>query len=194
MTTVSYASTAVDMSAQVSQVQGYNPDIVVLLGTPLPTSIFVKQAAAIGYSPKHGYFANYPEGDPGWLTLTKPYANGSLVSSYADLTGHNPVAKAYRAALARYGKHRKYAGYGYSNYGLYGYFNGTLMLRALKLAGPNPTRVRLQTVFNTKFRKYKSGFTGVLNWTPTYRYGVTQFKVYKIHGSQFKPITGWLGG
>jgi branched-chain amino acid transport system substrate-binding protein len=194
MTTISYAATAQDMSAQVSRVQQYNPDIVVLLGTPLPTSLFVKQAAAVGYAPKHGYFANYPEGDPGWLTLTSGEANGSLVSSYADLTGHNPVAKAYRAALARYGKHGKYNGYAYSNYGLYGYFNAGLVIRALKLAGPNANRTRLQTVLNTRFRKYKSGFTGLLSWTPTYRYGVKQFKVYKIHGSQFNPITGWLNG
>jgi ABC-type branched-subunit amino acid transport system substrate-binding protein len=192
MTTVSYSATTQDMSAQISQVQGYNPDMVVLLGTPLPTSIFVKQAAAVGYTPKHGYFANYPEGDPGWLGLTRPYAEGSLVSSYADLTGNNPVAKAYRAALVRYGKHGKFGGYGYSNYGLYGYFNAGLVLRALRIAGPKTNRAHLQSVLDTRFRKFRSGFTGVLNWTLSYRYGVKQFKVYRISGSRFKPITGWI--
>jgi hypothetical protein len=66
------------------------------------------------------------------------------------------------------------------------------MVRALKLAGSNPSRSSLQHVLDTKFRGYKSGFTGALNWTPSYRYGVKQFKIYKIHGSSFVPITGWL--
>ncbi|HEV3311418.1 MAG TPA: ABC transporter substrate-binding protein, partial [Chloroflexota bacterium] len=114
MITVPYGANAQDMSSQVSQVQGYNPNIAVLLGTPLPTSIFVKDAAAIGYKPPKGYLANYPEGDPGWLGITAGDANGSLVSSYADLTGNNPVAKAYKAAIKKFGKNGKYNGFAYS--------------------------------------------------------------------------------
>jgi hypothetical protein len=67
-----------------------------------------------------------------------------------------------------------------------------LMVRALKLAGANPSRAKLQKILNTKFRKYQSGFTGALNWTPTYHFGVTQFKIYKIKGSNFDPVTGWI--
>lgn len=184
---VPYHATDVAMSAQLAQVRQYNPDIVVLLGTLVPTSQFVKTAAGNGYRPKKGYFANYPQGDPTWLQLTSGQANGSLVSSYADLTGRNAESTAYRKAIKRY-DHRQ----AYTNYGLYGYFNGGLLIRALKLAGKKLSRSALQRVFDTKFRNYKSSFTGVLNWTPSYRYGVRQFKVYRISGSQFKPLTGWL--
>lgn len=184
-----YHADDTSMGAELSRVRIYRPDMVALLGTLIPTSVFVKTAVANGYTPPRGYFANYPQGDPTWLALTQPYVNGSLVSSYADLTGNNPVARAYRAAIKRYDKGQKY-----TNYGLYGYFNGTLIIRALKLAGKNLSRSRLQTVLDTRFRNYKSGFTGVLNWTPRYRYGVKQFKIYKIHGSSFDPITGWLNG
>jgi ABC-type branched-subunit amino acid transport system substrate-binding protein len=184
---VPYHATDVAMSPQLAQVRQYNPDIVVLLGTLVPTSQFVKTAAGNGYRPKKGYFANYPQGDPTWLQLTSGQTNGSLVSSYADLTGNNAESRAYRNAIKHYDRHQQY-----TNYGLYGYFNGGLLIRALRLAGKNPSRSALQRVLDTKFRNYKSSFTGVLNWTQSYRYGVRQFKIYRISGSQFKPLTGWL--
>ena len=114
-------------------------------------------------------------------------ANGSLVSSYADITGHSSIAKLYRNAIKHYDRHQKY-----TNFGLYGYFNAGLLIRALKLAGNNPTRRALQKVFDTKFRNYRTSFTGALNWTPTYRYGVREFKIYRVSGTQFRPLTGWL--
>jgi branched-chain amino acid transport system substrate-binding protein len=182
---VPYKATDLDMSSELTRVRQFNPDIVVLTGTLVPTSLFVRDAAATGYKPSLGYFANYPLGDPSWVALTSGAAEGSLVSSYADLTGKNATARAYRAALKRFGGT-------YSNYGLYGYFNATLFLRALRLAGKNPTRIGLQHVLDTKFRHYKPDLTGELNWTPTYHYGVTQFKIYRIHGTSFVPVTGWL--
>jgi branched-chain amino acid transport system substrate-binding protein len=189
----SYASTAtdVDLAPYVTDVINFNPQMVILLGTLIPTADFVKDATANGFKPSKGWFANYPQGDPTWLALTAACSclQGSHVSSYADLTGHNPVAKAYAAAIKKYDPSQTN-----TNYGLYGYFNGTLLSRALKFAvkkGPL-TADRLQTAFNTDFRNYKSGFTGVLNWTPSYRYGVKQFKIYKIKGSQFIPVTGWI--
>lgn len=185
----SYRASDTTFTSQRAVIRGFGPQVVILLGTLVPTAGFVKESAANGYQPPKGWFANYPQGDPTWLNLTSACGclNGSLVSSYADLTGKNPVYKAYVAAVRKYDKGQKI-----TNYGLYGYFNGSLMLRALRLAGKKPTASRLQTIFNGKFRKYQSGFTGVLNWTPSYRYGVKQFKIYKIEGSKFIPLTGWL--
>lgn len=182
---VPYGAQDVDLSKQVARVQQYGPDIIVLAGTLIPTSSFLRLAVATGLKPRLGFFANYPQGDPTWVNLASGGAEGALVTSYADLTGKNKVAAAYRAALKKYGGK-------YTNYGLYGYFNANLFVRALKYAGKNPTRSSLQRAFDTKFRKYKSGFTGILNWTPTYRFGVTQFKVYRIHKLSFIPLTGWL--
>ena len=158
---VPYHATDVMLSGQLAQVRQFNPDMVVLLGTLVPTSQFVKTAAANGYKPPKGYFANYPQGDPTWVQLTAGQANGSLVSSYADITGHSSIAKLYRNAIKHYDRHQKY-----TNFGLYGYFNAGLLIRALKLAGNNPTRRALQKVFDTKFRNYRTSFTGALNWTP----------------------------
>ncbi len=190
---VSYKATDTDVTIGnlVSQVRNFRPQVVILLGTLIPTADFVKLAAENGYQPPKGWFANYPQGDPTWLGLTAGCVcmNGSHVSSYADLTGKNPVAHAYAAAISRYDHGQKN-----TNYGLYGYFNGGLMIRALRLTaktGP-VTAKRLQAVLDTKFRKYKSGFTGILNWTPSYRYGVKQLKIYKINGSKFVPVTNWL--
>jgi hypothetical protein len=137
--------------------------------------------------PKYGFIANYPMGDPLWLALIgAANGEGNHVSSYADLTGHNVVAKAYRAAIATY------HGEKYSNYGLYGYFNAMLFFKALKLAGKNLTRASLQHVLDYKFRHYDTGFTGRINWTPTQHYGARQFKMYRIHNGSFVPVTGWL--
>ena len=136
---VPYHATDVIMSSQLAEVRQYDPDIVVLLGTLIPTSQFVKTAAGNGYHPKRGYFANYPQGDPTWLRLTGGQANGSLVSSYADLTGRNAEARGYRNAIKHYDRHQQY-----TNYGLYGYFNGGLLIRALKLAGKHLSRLALQ--------------------------------------------------
>ena len=188
---VSYQGDATDsdIGPLVTQVSDFHPQMVILLGTLIPTADFVKQSASVGFQPPKGWFANYPQGDPSWIALTEGCGclQHAYVSSYADLTGQNPVAKAYKAAIKKYDPSQTY-----SNYGLYGYFNGMLIVRALKLAGTHPTRVKLQTILNTKFRKYKSGFTGALNWTPKYHYGVTQFKIYKINGSSFDPVTKWL--
>lgn len=183
----SYASTDSNLSGQVLRLRGDNPDIIVLNGTPTPTAAFIQYARLLGYKPKDGYLANYPMGDPLWLALLgTANANGNHVSSYADLTGHNPVASAYRAAIARY------HGEAYSNYGLYGYFNATLLFHALSLAGKNLTRTRLQTVLDTKFRHYNTGFAGTISWSATQRYGARQFKVYRISGGKFIPVTKWI--
>jgi ABC-type branched-subunit amino acid transport system substrate-binding protein len=133
-----------------------------------------------------GFLANYPMGDPLWLALVGPAAEGNRVTSYADLTGHNKVAGAYRRAIARYGGEK------YSNYGLYGYFNATLFSVALKKAGKKPTRASLRHALDSSFRHYRTGFTGNLNWTPKQHYGARQFKVYEIHDGKFQPVTGWL--
>jgi ABC-type branched-subunit amino acid transport system substrate-binding protein len=184
--TASYNSTDSNLQGQVIRIRSDNPDLVVLNGTPTPTAAFLQYARLLNFSPKDGYIANYPMSDPLWLALTGANSEGDYVCSYADLTGNNGVAKKYRAAIT------KYNGEAYSNYGLYGYFNASLFLKALKLVGKNLTRKRLQQVLDTKFRHYKTGFTGNLNWTPTQHYGARQFKMYKIHNHQFVPVTGWL--
>ena len=54
------------------------------------------------------------------------------------------------------------------------------------------TRSSLQKALNAKFRKYNTGFAGVLTWTPTQRYGPRQFKIYQVKGGNLVPVTGWL--
>jgi len=183
----SYQPTDSNLSGQVIRLRSANPDLVVLNGTPTPTAAFITYAKLLGFKPKDGFLANYPMGDPFWLSLIKSLGEGNYVSSYADLTGKNAVAAQYRRAISRY------HGDPYSNYGLYGYFNASLFFKALKLAGRSLTRQRLQTVLNTRFRNYTTGFTGKINWTPAQHFGARQFKIYKIHGDKFLPITGWVG-
>jgi ABC-type branched-subunit amino acid transport system substrate-binding protein len=183
----SYQSTDSNLNGQVLRIRTADPDVVVLNGTPTPTAAFMQYARLLGYRPKDGFIANYPMGDPLWISLLgASTAEGVLVSSYADLTGKNSEAKAYRSAIARYN------GEAYSNYGLYGYFNAGLLIRALKLAGKKLTRASLQTVLDTKFRHLNTGFAGTITWTPTQRFGARQFKIYRIHNGAFVPITGWL--
>jgi branched-chain amino acid transport system substrate-binding protein len=182
----SYQATDSNFSGQALRLSSLNPDLVVLNGTPTPTSLFLQYARQAGLQPKYGFFANYPMGDPLWIALTRSNSEGSHVSSYADLTGKNRVARAYRRAIARYGGER------YSNYGLYGYFNAGLLFRALKLCGRKLSRARLQYVLDHNFRKYNTGLTGRLDWTATQRYGARQFKIYRIQHGQFKPVTGWV--
>jgi len=182
----SYQATDTNLSAQALRLSAAGPDLVILNGTPSPTALFLQFAKAAGLNPKYGFLANYPMGDPLWIALTGSNGEGVRVSSYADLTGHNKVAAAYRNAISRY------RGEKYSNYGLYGYFNAMLFFLALKLSGKTPTRSRLQQVLDTDFRHYDTGFTGRINWTPTQHYGARQFKIYRIQGGQFRPVTGWL--
>jgi ABC-type branched-subunit amino acid transport system substrate-binding protein len=182
----SYQSTDSNLSAQVIQLRSATPDLVILNGTPTPTAAFMQYAHLLAFRPKRGFLANYPMSDPLWLALIGSNAEGNYVSSYADLTGKNRVAKAYRHALAAY------HGGKYSNYGLYGYFNATLLFKALKLVGRNLTRTRLRTVLDTRFRNFSTGFTGKLDWTPSQHFGARQFKVYRIHNGQFVPVTGWI--
>lgn len=183
----SYTSTASNLSGQVLHLRADNPDIVILNGTPTPTTAFVQYAALLHYKPRLGFMANYPMGDPLWIALIgKSNAEGNYVSSYADLTGNNIVAAAYRRAIVRF------HGEEYSNYGLYGYFNATLFFKALKLAGKNLTRSALQKVLDTKFRNFDTGFAGVITWTPRQRYGAREFKIYRIHNGAFRPVTTWL--
>jgi len=183
----SYQATDSNLNGQVLRLRSSNPDVIVLNGTPTPTTSFVQYARLLGYRPKDGFIANYPMGDPLWVSLLgPPTAEGVLVSSYADLTGKNAEAKAYRKAIGLY------HGEAYSNYGLYGYFNAGLLFRALKLAGKHPTRTGLQKVLNTKFRHLDTGFAGTITWTATQRFGARQFKIYRIHNGAFVPITGWL--
>jgi branched-chain amino acid transport system substrate-binding protein len=183
----SYQATDSNLNGQVLRLRSAGPDVVVLNGTPTPTTAFVQYARLLGYRPKDGFIANYPMGDPLWISLLgASTAEGILVSSYADLTGKNAEAKAYTRAIA------KYHGEAYSNYGLYGYFNAGLLFRALELAGKHLTRTGLQTVLNAKFRRYNTGFAGTITWTAKQRFGARQFKIYRIHNGAFVPITGWL--
>lgn len=182
----SYESTSSNLSGQVIRLRGANPDVVVLNGNPTQTAAFLQYARALNFRPRYGYIANYPMGDPLWLHLIGSNAEGNYVSSYADLTGRNPVARAYRQAIARYG------GGPYSNYGLYGYFNAMLFFKALKLAGRQLTRARVQYVLDHDFRRYQTGLTGRLDWSLAQRYGARQFKMYRIHHLAFVPVTGWL--
>jgi ABC-type branched-subunit amino acid transport system substrate-binding protein len=182
----SYQSTDSNLSAQVIQLRSSNPDLVILNGTPTPTAAFMQYAHLLTFKPKDGFLANYPMGDPLWLALIGSSGEGNYVSSYADLTGKNVVAKTYRHALATY------HGGKYSNYGLYGYFNATLFFKALKLVGKSLTRARLRNVLDTRFRHYITGFTGKLDWTPSQHFGSRQFKVYRIHNGQFVPVTPWV--
>jgi branched-chain amino acid transport system substrate-binding protein len=184
--TASYQSTDSNLSGQVLKLKGANPDLIVLNGTPTPTTAFLQYARLLNFKPKYGFIANYPMGDPLWLTLIGSNGEGNHVTSYADLTGKNVVARAYRKAIA------KYHGEAYSNYGLYGYFNASLFCKALKMVGKNVTRARLQTVLDTRFRHYVTGFTGKLDWTPKQHYGSRQFKVYRIHNDAFLPVTPWI--
>jgi branched-chain amino acid transport system substrate-binding protein len=182
-----YAATDSNLSGQVLRLRSDNPDIVVLNGTPTPTTAFVHEAALLNFKPKDGFIANYPMGDPLWISLVgASAAEGMYVSSYADLTGRNKVAAAYRKAIA------KYHGEAYSNYGLYGYFNAMLFFKALALTGKKLTRSGLQKVLDSKFRHYDTGFAGVLTWTSTQRFGARQFKIYRIHNGAFVPVTPWL--
>lgn len=184
--TAPYGAADTNFSAQALKFAQATPDLVVLNGTPTPTSYFLQYAAQAGLKPKDGFLANYPMGDPLWLALVGPNGEGNRVSSYADLTGHNKVAAAYRRAIVAY------HGETYSNYGLYGYFNASLLFRALKLAGKNLTRPGLQYVLDHDFRRYDTGFTGRINWTPSQHYGARQFKIYLIHNRAFRPVSGWL--
>lgn len=183
----SYELSATNLSGQVAHIRASNPDIVVLNGNPASTSTFVQYARLVGYRPKYGFIANYAMGDPLWIALIGPAnAEGNYVTGYADLTGNNTMASRYRSAIA------KYNGPKYSNAGLYGYFNGQIFIRALKLAGRNLTRARLQYVLDHDFRGYNSGLTGKLTWSPSRRYGTKQFKIYRIHNGKYLPVTGWL--
>jgi ABC-type branched-subunit amino acid transport system substrate-binding protein len=182
----SYAATDTNLNGQVLRFRGANPDAVVLNGTPLPTAAFMQSAAILHFKPKDGFVANYPMGDPLWLSLIGSTGEGNRVSSYADLTGKNKTANAYKKAIATY------HGEAYSNYGLYGYFNATLLFKALKLAGKRLTRAGLQKALDSDFRHYDTGFAGKINWTPKSRYGARQFKIYRIHNGALLPITGWL--
>jgi branched-chain amino acid transport system substrate-binding protein len=182
----SYQPTDSNLSGQALRLSSARPDLIVLNGTPTPTALFLQYARSAGLQPKDGYLANYPMSDPLWVALAGSNAEGVRVSSYADLSGHNAPAAAYRKAIATYG------GQHYSNYGLYGYFNAMLFFRALKLAGKRLTRAGLQHVLDYDFRHYSTGLTGRLNWTPTQHYGARQFKIYRIQGGQFHPVTGWL--
>lgn len=184
--TASYESTDSNLQGQALSLKNVNPDVIILNGTPQPTASFMAYARLVGLKPQDGFLANYPMGDPLWLALVGSAADGNRVSSYADLTGHNPVAKAYRKAIA------KYSGDRYSNYGLYGYFNASLFFKALKLAGKKLTRTSLRHVLDSDFRHYRTGFTGNLNWTPTQHYGARQFKIYQIRNNAFTPVTSWL--
>jgi branched-chain amino acid transport system substrate-binding protein len=182
----SYAATDNNLNGQVLRFRSAGTDAVVLNGTPIPTAAFMQDAAILHFKPKDGFIANYPMGDPFWLALIGSTGEGNRVSSYADLTGKNSVAAAYRRAIA------KYHGETYSNYGLYGYFNASLLFKAIKLAGKKLTRVGLQKTLDSGFRDYDTGFAGKINWTSTQRYGARQFKIYRIHSGQLVPITDWL--
>lgn len=183
----SYAATDSNLSGQVLRLRSASPDVVVLNGTPTPTTAFIQYARLLGYKPRLGYIASYPMGDPLWVSLLgASSAEGNYVSSYADLTGKNSTAAAYRRAIARF------HGEAYSNYGLYGYFNATLFFKALNLAGKRLTRAALQKTLDSRFRHYNTGFAGTLTWTPTQRFGAREFKIYRIHNAKFVPITSWL--
>jgi ABC-type branched-subunit amino acid transport system substrate-binding protein len=182
-----YEVTATNMSGQVAHLRASNPDLIVLNGIPTATAAFVQYARLVGYRPKDGFLANYAMDDPLWIALIGvTNAEGNYVSGYADLTGHNPMATRFRRAIA------KYNGPKYTNAGLYGYFNAQILIHALRLAGRHLSRARLQDVLDHDFRRYDSGLTGQLTWTPTQRYGVRQFKMYRIHNGAYLPATGWL--
>jgi branched-chain amino acid transport system substrate-binding protein len=175
-----------DFSGALGHLRAANPDVVVLSGIVSPAATFMQQAARIHYRPHLGFIGTYPLGDHSWIRASGPWAQGALVSSYGDISGQAPAARAYIKAVGATPTN-------FSAYGYYGFYNATLFITALQKAGRNLTRASLQHALDTGFHNYDSGFGPPITWTPAQHLAIRQFALFKVTGYVFAQVTPFVG-
>ena len=177
--------TQTSFSAIIARLRRARPDIV-MLGIYLPDgALFMRDAQRLRYKPTGNFLLTYDLADPAFINLAGPWAVGSTVSCYMDLSLSDPYTRAYLAAT-----HTKPADF--SPYKWVDYNNFEIFAQILKAAGPNPTRESLKRAADTYFIHFRPTYGPVFSFTPTHRFGLTQFAMFRINPNGFTQISPYL--
>ena len=172
-------------SAVVTRLRQARPDVV-MVGIYLPDgALFMRDAQRLRYRPPGNFMLTYDLADPSFVNLAGPWAIGSTVSDFIDLSLHDPgMANYLRATGTKPADFSPYKWVDYNNFRIFA--------DILKAAGPNPTRASFQQAADTGFIHFHSGYGPVFSFTLSHRFGFTQFAMFRVEAKGFTRISPYL--
>lgn len=181
---VGYERGTTDYNTQVLKLRDAGVDGVISMGIGPATANAVKQAVGIGYKPVWGTFSI--GGAAVMQTLLGPLVEGMVFGSEIDTQfADTPGTREAKALLAK-----DYPGVPADWGTMIGYAHAKLMVEALKLAGPNPTREGLIKAIEGK--EIDLGVMAPVSYAPNKRTAANAIAVFQWKGGKAQRVTDWV--
>ncbi|MDQ2735894.1 MAG: ABC transporter substrate-binding protein, partial [Pseudomonadota bacterium] len=173
-----------DFSTQVLKLRDAGADGVVSMSIGPATANAVKQALGIGYKPTWGTFS--VGGAAVMQQLLGSAVDGMVFGSEIDTQyTDSPATREVKALLAKY-----YPGVPVDWGTMIGYAHATLLIDALKAAGPNLTREGVIAALEGK--TYDLGVMAPVSYSPTKRTAANAIAVFRWKGGKAERVTDWV--
>ncbi|NIQ38639.1 MAG: ABC transporter substrate-binding protein [Proteobacteria bacterium] len=178
---------AIDASAQVAKLKAANLDAVLLVLTPRPGGMFLKQAHKVGWT-ESKLISSGPLTDEKFIILAGGVGESVWgLSLWPDpVNSKMPGVVEYREILEKYAP-----GHVPNRFSLYGYFYAKLFSEAARRTGKDLTRENLVKTLE-KMKRWKSGIMSPVSFSPDDHKTQQDGFMAEVEGGVFKPISGWL--
>jgi ABC-type branched-subunit amino acid transport system substrate-binding protein len=194
-----------DMSPQVKMLREAGCEVVLCTGAYQGCGAFVRSARDAGW---HVPITNVSfVGSDAMLALlvqagrakgrdyTRALINSQVVPSYDDLS--LPAVVEYRRLMDKWNpqvpdplRDGAYAVQKYSFISLEGFVNATVIVEALRRAGPNPTRQSFRQALES-LRNLDVGIGASLTFTPERHQGLDAVYFTRVEGDRWGPVSDW---
>jgi branched-chain amino acid transport system substrate-binding protein len=172
-------------AATITRLRQSNPDVV-MVGIYLQDgALFFRDAQRLRYRPPGDFMLTYDLADPAFTALAGPWAIGATVSDFIDLSLGAPYMRNYLAAARL--RPEQFSPYKWVDYNGYRIFGD--MLRA---AGPHLTRDSFRQAADARFLHHRGSFGPLFSFTPTHRFGITQYAMFRVEPTGFTQISGYI--
>ena len=184
------SQTATEAVSQALTLKKAKPDYTIVILTPKPASVFLKDARKVGIKTTYMGFSFL--GDYGLIKLLREAAEGLMVVAPCSY-GHEmdvPGIKKIWDYNKRYHPKRKVIELQY----VFSWLYGMIIEEGLKRAGDNITGEGLKNALETFTNFETDGISAPINFTSTDHRGSYKFKLSlaKPEKGTFKSFTGWI--
>jgi len=178
---------AIDASAQVAKLKEANLEACILVLTPGPGAMFLKEAHKVGWK-ETKLISSGPLTDEKFIILGGGVGEGVWGLSLWPDPVHSkmPGVVEYLEILEKYAP-----GHVPNRYSLYGYFYAKLFSEAVRRTGKDLTRENLVKTLEG-MKNWKSDIISPVSFSPTDHQTQEDGFMAEVQGGVFKPISGWL--
>lgn len=185
----SYKRGAKDLSAQVAKLRKANLDACLLVATPPPGAVFLKEAHKQGWKNTR-IISSGPLTDEKYINLSGGVGEGIWgLSLWPDpVHSQDPAVVEYRKIVNQYGKDRDKKP---NRYSLYGYFYTKLFVEGLKRAGKNLTRESYIAALEG-IKNLENGMIPPVSFSAADHLAQNSGFMVEVQKGIFRPISGWI--